>query len=478
MTRRDLFSTTLVASMQARAQTVADIGSRRELFVDRFLIGEMRGTSLQLALPHDTGPVIELNRPWEGRFSAYATVIRDGGLTRLYYRGVPTVGQDGRIDEVTCYAESKDGIHFTRPDLGFYEIHGTRKNNVILAGTPPLQHNFCPVLDTRPGVAESQRYKALAGSRKTGLIAYQSADGIRWTKVREQPVITEGAFDSQNLAFWSESEQQYVCFFRTFKKIGGTGYRWVSRCTSSDFLNWSKPEEMVFGDAPPEHLYTNQTSPYFRAPHIYIALCARFLPNRQVLTDEEARAVNVDPGYFKDCSDAVMLSTRGGLRYDRTFLEAFLRPGFGVQNWVSRSNYPALNILPAGDGEMAFYVMRNYGQPSIYLRRYTLRTDGFASVHAPYGGGEMTTKALRFTGSRLLVNFATSAPGGVRVEIRDERGAPVPGFTLDDAVELIGDQLDREVRWKGAPDVSRLAGRPVQLRFVMKDADLYSLRFA
>ncbi len=478
MTRRIFLASTGAAAAAAQPGGAIDIGSRRELFVDRYLIDRMNGADLKLATPVDAGSVIQLDRPWEGRFCGYATIIPEGGKFHLYYRGVPNAGQDGRNDEVACYAESTDGIHFTRPDLGLHEVHGTKKNNVILANTPPLQHNFSPVLDARPGVPEAQRFKALAGTRKSGLVAYQSADGVRWKKMREQPVMTDGAFDSQNLAFWSESEGQYVAYFRTFKKIGAVGYRWISRCTSQDFLNWSAPQEMNFGGAPPEHLYTNQTSPYFRAPHVYIAICARFMPNRQVLSDEEARAVNVDPGYFKDCSDAVFLTTRGGTTYDRTFMDAFLRPGLGLENWVSRSNYPALNVVPTGKDEMSFYVLRNYGQPSIYLRRYTLRPDGFASIHAPYTGGEATTKPLKFRGSRLMLNFATSAPGGVRVEIQDAGGSPIPGFAASDCAELIGDQVERTVNWKSGADVSRLAGSTVRLRLAMKDADVFALRFA
>lgn len=364
-------------------------------------------------------------------------------------------------------------MKFTRPNLGLHEVQGTRANNVILAHTPPLQHNFSPFLDTRPGAGAAERFKGLAGTRRSGLVAYRSADGVRWSKIREEPVLTEGAFDSQNLAFWSESEGCYVCYYRTFKKIGGTGYRWISRAVSKDFVTWENQGEMTFGDAPPEHLYTNQTSAYFRAPHIYIAICARFMPGRQVLSDAEAKAINVDPGYFKDCSDAVLMSSRGGTRYDRTFLEAFLRPGLGISNWVSRSNYPGLNVVQTGENEMSFYVLRNYGQPSIYIRRYTLRLDGFASVHAGYAGGEMITRPFTFSGSKLEANFATSAPGGVRFHLEDPAGAQ-----LAESNELIGDQIAREVTWKGAADVSRFAGKPVRLRVRLKDADLYAIRFA
>lgn len=482
MTRRTFMATPpAMAAAASAAQSPGgpvNIGSRRELFVDRFLIDRMSGVALKLGQPVDQGPVIHLDKPWEGRFCGYGTIIKDGDVYRLYYRGVPDAGSDGRNAEVYCYAESKDGVHFERPELTLHEVRGIRRNNVILANTPPLQHNFSPVLDMKPGVPASHRFKGLAGTRKSGLVAYHSADGINWKKIREEPVMTDGAFDSQNLAFWSESEGKYICYYRTFKKIGNVGYRWISRATSDDFVNWSKGAEMSFGDAPPEHLYTNQTSPYFRAPHMYIAICARFMPNRQVLSDAEAKEINVDPGYFKDCSDAVLLTSRGGLNYERNFLDAFLRPGLGVENWVSRSNYPVLNVVPTGKNEISFYVVRNYGQPSIYIRRYTLRPDGFASVHAPYAGGEMVTKPFRFSGSKLLLNYSTSAPGGIRTEIQDASGAPVAGFSLADSVEMIGDQIERAATWKSGTDVSRLAGTTVRLRFAMKDADLFALRFA
>jgi hypothetical protein len=477
VTRRAFAGTAAVLAAPAQ-QAPVDIGSRRELFIDRFLIESMSGAELRLAQPLDAGTAIEFDRPWEGRFSAYATVLHDRDTYRLYYRGVPSAGKDGRDEEVTCYAESSDGARFRKPLLNLYDINGTRANNVILAGQAPLSHNFCPFLDTRPGVSAGERFKALAGIRRSGLHAFASADGVHWRKLSDAPVFTQGDFDSQNLAFWWQTERRYVCYFRVFKKIGGTGYRWVSRTTSEDFIRWTAPEEMTFGDVPPEHLYTNQTTPYFRAPHIAVAICARFMPGRQVLSAGEARAVNVDPGYYKDCSDAVFLTTRGGTRYDRTFMEAFLRPGLGLENWVSRSNYPALGVVPTGEREMSFYVVRRYGQPQIHLRRYTLRPDGFASVHAGYAGGEMRTRLLRFGGTRLEVNFATSAAGGVRVEIQDAAGRPLPGYALSDCVELIGDRVDHAVNWKSGADVARLAAQPVRLRFALKDADLYALRFA
>jgi len=106
-----------------------------------------------------------------------------------------------------------------------------------------------------------------------------------------------------------------------------------------------------------------------------------------------------------------------------------------------------------------------------------LRTDGFASVNAGYEGGEMVTKPFTFVGRELMINYSTGASGSIHVEIQDAPGRPLPGYALDDSVEMAGDEIERAARWKGGGDVSGLAGKRIRLRFVMKDADLYSLCF-
>ena len=235
----------------------------------------MRARS-KLALTRAPVKVLCFDEPWEGAFCGYVTVLADGEKYRMYYRGLPAAGKDGSEAEVTCYAESPDGIHWEKPALGLFEVRGTRKNNVILHGSAPASHNFSPFLDTRPGVPASERFKALAGTQESGLLAFVSADGVRWRRIEDKPVFTKGAFDSQNVAFWSEAEGRYVCYFRTWSAGDYAGFRTVSRTTSPDFRGWSDPVAMDFGKTPAEHLYTNQTHPYFRAPHIYIAIPMRF----------------------------------------------------------------------------------------------------------------------------------------------------------------------------------------------------------
>ena len=174
----------------------------------------------------------------------------------------------------------------------------------------------------------------------------------------------------------------------------------------------------------------------------------------------------------------MLLTSRPGTTlYDFTFMESFIRPGIGESNWQSRDNYPALGVVQTGPAEMSLFVNRDTGQCTAYLERMTLRLDGFSSLNAPYVGGEMTTKAFAFAGNKLAINYATSAAGRIRIEVLDEAGVPIPGYGAADCREMIGDEIERTVAWDRGSAVGELAGKAVRLRFVMKDADVYSFRF-
>ncbi len=461
----------LLVIARVLAQQPVELGSRLELFVDESLVAGMKNAALAL---HEPVKAPRAKSPLPEKHMM--TVIKDGDLYRAWYRSTdPSYKGDshtGHPGETVHYAESKDGREWTFPNLRLHEIGGTRENNAILANMPPFLTDFMPFLDSRPGVDPAERYKTLAGYPGSGdkrgkaqpgmgLFAFVSPDGIRWTKKQEAiPFRNEWrhAFDSPNVAFWSEAEQLYVCYFRTWTEEGRL--RSVSRATSPDFVKWSDPVDMK-PNLPGEHLYTTMTHPYFRAPHIYISTATRYVPGRGDSPEYDKKDVNI--------TDVLFMSTRAGsTHYDRPFTEAFIRPGLDPARWHNRSNYVALNVVPTGPDEMSIY--HRSGD------RYVLRTDGFISVHTGAKEGELLTKPITFTGKELLLNFSTSAAGGVQVEIRKAGGKPIPGFTLADCQVMYGDAIERSIKWKGG-DLKALAGQPVQLRFVMKECDVYSYRF-
>ncbi|MGD0091595.1 MAG: hypothetical protein ABSE73_16890 [Planctomycetota bacterium] len=439
------------AAESERAPVEMQIGSRLELFVDRYLIDKLAGAELRMHCPQRV-PLAAA--PIKGY---YMTVIKDGDLYRAYYRGHdPSYKggtEDGNPGEITCYAESADGHNWKYPQLGIYKVNGPDGNNVILANAAPYSHNFSPFLDTRPGAPDSERFKALAGIHTGGgLCAFVSGDGIHWKKMADEPVIKSGdfAFDSQNSSFWSQLENCYVCYYRSWATPHGR-LRTISRTTSADFIHWSAATPMN-PNVPGEHLYTSNTHPYFRAPHIYIALPTRFLPARG------------------NSTDIMLMASRGGSCYERLFLEAFIRPGLDPERWGNRANYAALNVVPTGPAEMSIY-----HAPSGY--RYVLRTDGFVSVNAGQVDGELITKVFTFSGKELVLNYSTSAAGSIRVEIQAPDGKALPGYSLSECKPLVGDKIEGSVSWLQGSDVNTLSGKPVRLRYVLNEADLYAMQF-
>jgi hypothetical protein len=448
------------AGPAADAPPPLEIGTRIEPFVDGWLLDRLDRAELRLAAPVRREVVLVTDRPWEGPASAYFTVLRDGPKIRLYYRGLCPV--DSSEEQVTCVAESEDGVRFERPEVGLFEFKGSRKNNIVHRGIEA--HNLAPFIDRRPGVPAEERYKAVGGTWQK-LWAFRSPDGLRWTRLRDEPVTVKGTFDSLNTAYWDEVRGEYLLYSRLFDR----GVRAIQSSVSRDFVSWSDPVPNAYPeDAPREHFYTNAVVPCPGAPHILLSFPKRFVPDRKRFADHP------DPGL----SDGVFLSSRDGVRWDRTFREAWLRPGPEPGNWSDRSNMPAWGIIEIEPGEFTMYASERYEQPGNRLRRLSLRRHGFASLRAGAAGGEATTKPLRFGGSRLLLNYATSAAGSVRVEVLEGDGKPVPGFALGDAAEMFGDALDEPVRWKGGPDISALRGKTVRFRFVLRDADIYAIRTA
>ena len=488
-----------------------DIGTRRELFVDQFLIDRLAGKAEQ-RLHHPVAREIALvhDSPWEGTGSGYHSVFRDGDLYRMYYKAWHLEVSQGKVNTgrhplYCCYAESKDGIHWVKPELGIHEFQGSKANNIVMVsgtvGKLKVDAGHPAVFkDANPDAPPESRYKAiLRSSGMNGLIPYQSPDGIHWSPMTEEPILQgRGAYDSQNLAFWDPTIGKYRAYWRIFtagvtneKTWKPSGHRAIRMAVSDDMIHWTDEADLVYEDSPSEHLYTNQIKYYARAPHILIGFPTRYVergwsPSMEALPELEHRKMrsSASDRYGMAISEGLLMASRDGVHFKR-WNEGFLRPGIERDGtWHYGHQYIAWHLvetkstLPGGPDELSLYAGESYWTgDSSELRRYTLRLDGFVSVSAPMSGGELVTKPLTFGGNRLHLNFATSAAGSVRVELQQPDGTALPGFALADCHEVFGDTVDRVVTWKGGGDVGSLAGKPVRLRFELKDADLYSFQF-
>jgi hypothetical protein len=126
---------------------------------------------------------------------------------------------------------------------------------------------------------------------------------------------------------------------------------------------------------------------------------------------------------------------------------------------------------------MSLYVNQDYGQPSAHMHRYGFRLDGLSCLSAGYEEGEWVSHPLQWNGDRLYFNFSTSAAGYIKVELAHADGVPIAGYTLYDATELIGNEIERVYRWTKGEVIELDRSQPIRLRVRMKDAELYALRF-
>ena len=470
-------------STAALADDTLSLKGNRELFVDNYLIDSFEGKAgLVLGTPCNEGVVFNYDMPWEGRYSGYGVFMQVAENDfRYYYRGSPRLlPEPDVIEKQTCVAYSQDGINWERPNIGKFELYGTFDNNVILMEGSE-SHNFAPFLDTRPGVPESERFKAIAGERFDGLFVYSSPDGLNWTKMFNGQAVLQGDYlDSMNVAYWSEAEQQYVFYGRTWKD-DWSGYRWIAKSTSNDLQTWTTLETVnIIHDGlavPDQHYYHSGIQPYFRAPQISVSLCS-ILTNGGVLSEDQIATLDIESESRADArGGGGFMTTRGGIDFDRTFMEEFISPPIGPEEWIARCNFPVVGVLQTSPTEMSIYVDIHSGQPTRAVRRYSLRLDGFASLNAPYDGGEMLTKPFTFEGDSLSLNFATSSYGEILLQFETPEGQVIDGFGFDQCTPIIGNEIDYKVKFQNSINLSELASQPVRMRVRLKDADIYSLQF-
>ena len=457
-------SLVVIPCLLSRADDAIEIGSRRELLVDDYLIESREGVELVMQRPQPREVALTTDAPWEGNTCAYYTVFSDGERFRMYYRGAhwDTQTKKATHREVVCYAESTDGINWVKPNLGIVEFQGSKNNNIIWDGVG--SHNFTPFQDTNPNCSPAAQYKALGRGRslrkgdqssKHGLFAFQSSDGVHWKLMSDQPVITEGAFDSQNLAFFDNRAKVYRDYHRWFNQ----GVRDIMHCTSKDFLNWTKPKGLTYTQQKREHLYTNAIRPYSRAPHLYLGFPTRYLPNE---------GQRVEP---------VLMTSRDGQHFHR-WPSAVIPESAPKDRRGNRSNYMANGLveLPNEPSQLSVYATEAYYTgPDSRIRRFVYRTDGFVAARATVKG-EITSRPIVFSGEQLTINAKTFENGSLRVELQTVDGKPIKGFSREDCQSIRGDSTNHHVSWRGN-DLAHIAGQPVRVVFELENSELFAFQF-
>jgi len=457
------------------------VGNERQLFIDDRFIAESRGVELVVNRPHVTGEkLIVCDKPWEQFYAGgYMSVVQEGDLLRMWYE----CGDQDKFGGV-AYAFSTDGgATWTKPSLGVIEYRGSTDNNLVVVGV-----HGTTVFRNRPDAPEDQQYVLFSGNPNR---LYVSPDGIHWTPygkepfldlaaITDTPTMKEFHLDSQNVMFWDARIGQYVVYprinFRSDPKVDRNFHRTFGYAASSDLDSFPLPTVVLQRDERDPltmDFYTTGVTRYEDAADVYV-----MFPTPYYHYPSPPHPSNDGP------IDLQFAVSRDGVNWMRPDRRPIVRQGMEGR-WNGGNHYAGYGITRHGDELSIYFVGQDITHAGYKKRGYIrgtitraiYRLDGFMSADAAYEGGELTTPVIVHDGDRLVLNMDGSAGGWIKVELLDESGEPIPGFTESEADLLAGNMLNRLVTWRGSHDVGDLRGKPIRMRLVMRDVKLYAFQW-
>ena len=468
-----------------RAAEPIDVGSHKQLFLDGLFLAESQDVSLKIHPPQKTGEVIlRPEHTWESASLNWFNVMQDQGRIdtrakyRMWYEAYDIDGWPTANDTSFCYAESRDGVHWTKSELGRFTYKGSDRNNILFRqigsneqGNRSRVHGTGVFVD--PHASPERRYKAVGqglfdrpDQRPHRIAGMYSADGLKWTRLPHP--ISDLFADSQYSGFWDASRERYVLFGR----VGGHG-RSLGRSESSDFSRF-EPLKLVAQtddrDPPNSDLYNSAAIKYGYAPNVYLMFPSLYQ-------------------HGPDTLDIRLAVSRDGIRWSRPDRQtAFIATG-EAKAFDSGSLYMGQGMIRVEDELWLYYSgsplrhqeaeLENFAKPGnarVYSR-VVAQLDRFIAATAGRSGGSFTSPPLRFIGDTLKLNVLVHKGGHVRIGLLDEDGPPLSKYSVSDCDPIVGNSLSKAVQWKTGSDVSNRATKPTRLRVEMSGSQLFGFQF-
>jgi len=493
------------------AQSTLNIHDQSQLFVDKVLVRETDRVwfTQHQGKKHPANPVLKPDRPWEGWLTyVYGDVLYDHEekIFKMWYlAGNKTDYFDHNT--ITCYATSKDGIHWDKPEVGTLQSKNGKPHNAVGTFKLPSIRKDMDEIDP------ARRYKMICfswysdSSATTKAPSYRtmiSPDGLHWTRESKEPIAPAADVIT---GFWDTRRQSYVAFPKIGRKWRGHERRLFSTITSKDFTNWTEPVSSLKPDLRDDAgslARIEQVRPILDVPDdeklmrtdfygigVYQAeSCTIGFP--WILTINNANRFGTNDEGPQEVQLAV---TRDLVHWERPFRTPVIAIGEDLTEWDCGYQTTAAQAIRMGDEIRLYYGGANYthGTPALNLpEKYdksngrggnygsaiglvTWPLDRFVSVDASVEGGTLTTVPFLFSGDRLVINASSKSQGHIVVELCDAAGRRLPDFPL--SRPFSGDELRHTVSFGTKTDVSTLADQPISLKFHLKSASLYSFAF-
>jgi hypothetical protein len=407
------------------------VGKEKQLFIDDVIIESSVNLTRRLhpVNKHPDNPLIVADKPWEGvcvLINGSIMFDPDYGKYRAWYLAWGKhVGKPNHV----AYAESEDGLRWTKPNVGLHEFEGSLNNNIVIPNIRSVTAVIRDPDDGDPG----QRYKAIVRCNY-GTGVWLSPDGLHW---REHGLLIDQCYDATSV------------------HRDPIGEKWIA----SVFFTWSDTYFMTTVDERDGEHDQMYFMPIFHYETIYLGLL---------------RMYHLD----SDKVDVQLASSRNAKHWDRLIREPIIPCSSVKGAWDYGNNCTSSDPpVRVGDELWIYYSGRSTMHNEVPNRGAiglgTLRLDGFVSMNAGEEEGTLLTKPVRLCGKDLFLNV-DAAEGVVQCEVLTDSSGPIRGFSRADCRPINKDRVREPVRWGSGKDLSSVSDKSVRLRFFLSNAQLFA----
>ena len=505
----------LCVSTCAVRSSAVEVGLQKQLLVDDYVIAEKHNVTREAGQAKKYGVVMKPTLPTEFQTGK----VHDGPDGGKGVEGVqeshfcwfwsPYWNTEKKIFQMwymgsnqphtgLCYAESKDGFNWTRPN-----ISKDGKTNVVNWESPARIfrsgiNGVTVTIDPNLPYGSPEKYKVafcpMAGPCQTHL-GY-SADGTNWKFYNQGKPVTGRAGDTNNQIMWDPLKKRYLLQCRQDFAGGGglgehRGVRIMEHSEGNDLINhptaWktlttfalNDPDKTVIpGTKTPQRQI--HTFPMWFYEGVWFGLTDVLVATNKHVPDGEQ---DYHTRHKRGVWEFYMAPSRDAVNYDFTaaaYPRKALIPRGPPGSYDKDCVRPPSNIVTHNDEHWIYYLATNerWGchRWDARLALAKLRLDGFFFLEAKEKPGTVVTRPFKLEGDKLQVNVDAKA-GWVQVELLDETGKEIPGFSGKDATEYQAvDNLRLKPAWKDNKDLSALKGKVVRIRFRLRNARLYAFQ--
>jgi len=493
---------------------VIEIGHRKQLFIDDRWFASTCGMRIRMNPPVKCERVLVPEMPWESKRLMGGTVMQDEGCYRLWYGAMapkPPEANHQSKSRFVCYAESDDGLHWRRVNVNLFSWQGHDENNIVIPGghgdvmkdpEGPDEHRYKGLFrlwetemwpESRGTVAPHWEGDTFISDDELEICT--SPDGIHWHRAG---TVSDYFHDTSNQVTWDSRIGAYVAYVRTHCRGRTVGRIQVDDALDTPWVPLGNDRETTRkrfttavscdeADPPDTDLYCPCVHQYPWADDAYFAFVNPYRHYPVADTSDTTLQGKDERGRFRNDGtlDIQLAVSRDGVFFSRPDRRPYVPLGM-AGTWDGGQLYMSLGMLRMGDEIWMYYTGTSHthgaydpeeGRREGGLGRLTQRLDGFMSADADYAGADFTTPLLTFSGPHLHLNVDCSALGQVWMEIRDERNQPVPGYTLEECIDVDRNHTAAPVRWREREHCGELVGRPVRLHVKARACKLYAFQF-